>query len=322
MPLVVHIPDGLEIPMVIGKPAPFVRAFVDAVDAAIRTHQPRHAMSVTQRTWLAFCITAVLVTNSICWARFARASLGSYAMAALSWMFRHRKMPWEHLLVASVRVILRHHGLTSGSLVVDDTDNPRSKSAKALAYLYKLRDKETGGYLWGHSLVFLVLVTPKISIPVGVVFSQPAPEISAWYKTDKALKKQGVPPKQRPRTPAPNPHYPSKAQRALGLLASFKAHHPAVRMHSVMAEALDGTATFVDGASALCSSVQGISHIRSHQHMRVGQRDQHVADDCATHPGTPCSIRIRGGAEVVATGGSARLSVCAHKTKRFIVAIK
>ena len=161
--------------MVIGKPAPFVRAFVDAVDAAIRTHQPHHAMSVTQRTWLAFCITAVLVTNSMCWARFERASLGTYAMAALSWMFRHSKIPWEQLLVASVQVILRHHGITSGSLVVDDTDNPRSKSAKALAYLYKLRDKESGGYLWGQSLVFLVLVTPKISLPVGVVFSQPAP---------------------------------------------------------------------------------------------------------------------------------------------------
>jgi hypothetical protein len=145
----VHISNGLETPMVIGKPAPFVSAFVDAVDAAIRTHQPQHAMSATQRTWLAFCLTAVLVTHSICWARFARASLGTYAMAALSWMFRHSKIPWEHRLVASVRVILRHHGITSGSLVIDDTDNPRSKSAQALAYLYKLRDKESGGYLWG-----------------------------------------------------------------------------------------------------------------------------------------------------------------------------
>jgi len=90
--------------MVIGKPAPFVRAFVDAIDAAIRAQQPHHAMSVTQRTWLAFCITAVLVTNSICWARFERASLGTYAMAALSWMFRHSKIPWDQLLGASVRV--------------------------------------------------------------------------------------------------------------------------------------------------------------------------------------------------------------------------
>src|SRR6266545_3829007 len=112
--------------MIIGKPAPFVRAFVEAVDEAIRAQNPSHGMSAMQRTWLAFCVTAVLVTNSICWARFERASLGTYSLAALSWMFRHSKMPWDQLLVASVRVILRHHGLTSGSLVIDDTDNPRS----------------------------------------------------------------------------------------------------------------------------------------------------------------------------------------------------
>ncbi|HSX77812.1 MAG TPA: transposase [Candidatus Saccharimonadia bacterium] len=237
-------------------------------------------------------------------------------------MFRHSKMPWDKLLGASVRVIVRHHGLTSGNLVIDDTDNPRSKSAQALAYLYKLRDKESGGYLWGQSLVFLVLVTPKISIPVGVVFYQPAPEISAWYRTDKTLKKQGVPPKQRPRKPAPNPQYPTKEQLALRLLETFKAQHPDVRIHSVMADALYGTATFVDGASALFRGVQVLSQIRSNQNIRVGKRDQHVADYFATHPGTPYSIRIRGGDAVVAMVGSARLYVCAHKTKRFIVAIK
>ena len=84
--------DGLETPMIIGKPAPFVRAFVEAVDEAIRAHQPSHGMSAMQRTWLAFCVTAVLVTNSICWARFERASLGTYSLAALSWMFRHSKI--------------------------------------------------------------------------------------------------------------------------------------------------------------------------------------------------------------------------------------
>jgi hypothetical protein len=204
--------------MVIGKPAPFVSAFVDTVDEAIRAHSPSHGMSAIQRAWLAFCVTAVLVTNSICWARFERASLGTYSLAALSWMFRHSKIPWEPLLVASVRVILRQYGITSGSLVIDDTDNQRSKSAKTLAHLYKLRDKESGGYIWGQSLVFLLLVTPTISIPVGVVFYQPAPELSAWYKKEKALKKQGVPPKQRPPKPAPNAQYPTKQQLALRLL--------------------------------------------------------------------------------------------------------
>ena len=177
-----------------------------------------HGMSTMQRAWLAFCVTAVLVTNSICWARFERASLGSYSLAALSWMFRHSKIPWDELLVASVRVILRHYGLHSGSLVIDDTDNKRSKSAQTLAHLYKLRDKESGGYVWGQSLVFLVLVTPTISIPVGFAFYQPAPELSAWYKKDKALKKQGVPKKQRPSQPPANPHYPTKQALALRLV--------------------------------------------------------------------------------------------------------
>ena len=152
--------------MVLGKPAPFVSALVKAVDEAIRTHNPSHGMSTIHRAWLAFCVTTVLVTSSICWARFERASLGSYSLAALSWMFRHSKIPWDELLVASVRVILRHYSLNSGSLVIDDTDNKRSKSAQTLAHLYKLHDKESGGYVWGQSLVFLVLVTPKISIPV------------------------------------------------------------------------------------------------------------------------------------------------------------
>ncbi len=308
--------------MLIGKPAPFVSTFVAAVDEAIRAHQPNCGLSAIQRTWLAFCVTAVLVTNSICWARFERASLGTYSLAALSWMFRHSKMPWDQLLVASVRVILRHHGLTSGSLVIDDTDNPRSKSAKALAYLYKLRDKESGGYLWGQSLVFLILVTPKISMPVGFGFYQPAPELSAWYKQAKVLKKQGIPPNQRPPKPAPNAQYPTKQQLALRLLAAFKAQHSDIRVHCIVADALYGTGAFVDEASAMFGGVQVLSQIRSNQHIRAGKREQHVADYFATHAGTPHTIRIRGGEEVIAIVGSARLYVCAHKTKRFIVAIK
>jgi hypothetical protein len=52
-----------------------------------------------QRAWLAFCVTAVLGTNAVCWARFERARLGMSSLAALSWMFRHSKMPWDPLLV-------------------------------------------------------------------------------------------------------------------------------------------------------------------------------------------------------------------------------
>src|SRR4030095_9378934 len=251
-------PDGLETSMIMGNPASFVSAFIDAVDDAIRAHQPHHGMSAMQRAWLAFCVTAVIVTNSICWARFERASLGTYPLAALSWMFRHSKIPWDDLLVTSVRVILHHYGITSGTLLIDDTDNPRSKAAHTLAHLYKLRDKESGGYLWGQSLVFLVLVTPKISIPVGFTFYQPAPELSAWYRQEKALKKHGGSQQQRPPKPPPHPLYPTKQQLALRLLERFKGQHPGIRVHCIVADALYGTAPFVDGGSALFGAGAGL----------------------------------------------------------------
>ena len=205
----------MEIAMVIGTPAPCVSAVVDAVDEAIREQHPSDGMSTMPRAWLACCVTAVLITHSIGWARLARARLGTSALAALSWMFRHRQIPWELLLVASGRVILRQYGMTSGRLVIDDTDNQRSPSAKTRAHLYTRRDQERGGYSWGQRLVLLVLVTPKISIPVGVVFSQPAPELSPWEKKAKALKPPGVPPTQRPPKPAPTPQYPTTPPLAL-----------------------------------------------------------------------------------------------------------
>src|SRR5262249_38376164 len=84
--------DCLGTSMIIGKPAPFVNAFIDAVDETIRAHSAPHGMSALQRAWLAFCVTAVLVTNSVCWARFERASLGTYSLAALSWISRSRSL--------------------------------------------------------------------------------------------------------------------------------------------------------------------------------------------------------------------------------------
>jgi hypothetical protein len=93
-------------------------------------------------------------------------------------------------------------------------------------------------------------------------------------------------------------------------------------VHCIAADALYGPVSFVDEASAIFGGVQVLSQIRSHQNIRVGQRAQHVADYFATHPGTPHTIRIRGGEAVVVGASSARFYVCSHQTKRFIVAIK
>jgi len=222
----------------------------------------------------------------------------------------------------SVRVLLRHYGITQGRLVVDDSDKPRAKSAKKIAYLHKLRDKESGGCILGQNLVFLLLVTATLTIPVGFAFYMPAPELTAWYKQERRLKQLGMPRKRWPPKPPAHPHYPTKHALALRLLTQGKAHYPDLRVPCVIADAFYGSAAFMEGASALFGGVQVISQLRSHQKVRVYQHEQHVADCFVTHPGTPQMIRIRGGDEMVAVVGSARLYVGAHHTKRFVMALK
>jgi hypothetical protein len=77
--------------------------------------------------------------------------------------------------VSSVRVVLKTYGITEGVLVLDDSDRARSKNTRNLHKVHKLKDKKTNGYTMGQNLVFLVLVTPKITIPVGFAFYEPDP---------------------------------------------------------------------------------------------------------------------------------------------------
>ena len=78
------------------------------------------------------------------------------------------------------------------------------------------------------------------------VVYQPDPELSAWYRREKALKKHTAPKAQRPPKPAPNPEYPTKQHLALRLLEDCKANHPDIRVHCITADALYGTAPFVE----------------------------------------------------------------------------
>jgi hypothetical protein len=312
-----------SLPVLISQPLPFVKAFVEAIDEAIRAHHPfSPGLSTIQRSWLGLCLMGILVTNSVCWARFERASLGRYSLAALSWMFRHAKLPWALLLQKSVQVVLRSHGITWGSLVVDDADKERSKSTHRLAHVHKLKDKASGGFLMGQTLVFLLLVTERVTVPVGFAFYMPDPALSAWRKQDQALKKKRVPKCQRPPKPPRNEAYPTKQALALRLLAQFRQHHPHITIKAVLADALYGTAQFVDAASATFGGVQVKSGLRRNQTVRFRNRTLSVQQYFERYPGVSQTIRIRGGREVRALVGSARLYVGAHGKKRFVIALK
>ena len=237
--------------MFIRSPLLFVQEFVDELNNALEQHQPGTRLSKLQCLWVSFCLTGILMTNTVCWAQFERASLGGYSLAALSWMFRHAKIPWEFLLQMSLGVILRKYAMTHGVLVVDDSDKKRCKVTKRIFKAYKLYDKTSGGYLNGQTIVLLLLVTPRITLPAAFAFYMPDPALTAWNKADKQRKQQGVSPKQRPPKLSKNPDYPTKQEMALALLEEFRRAHPSMEITLVLADALYATAPFMDQASRL-----------------------------------------------------------------------
>ena len=116
--------------------------------------------------------------------------------------------------------------------------------------------------------------------------------------------------------------YPTKQALALRLLAQFRQHHPHITIKAVLADALYGTAHFVDTASAIFGGVQVISQLRRNQTVRFRNRTLSVQQYFERYPGVSQAIRIRGGREVRALVGSARLYVGAHDKKRFVIALK
>ena len=58
--------------MFIGHPLPFVSGFVDELDVCLRHIDSNAGLSRLQKSWLSFCLLAIVVTNSVCWKRFER----------------------------------------------------------------------------------------------------------------------------------------------------------------------------------------------------------------------------------------------------------
>ena len=309
--------------MVIGKNLPgFIADFFEKIDERIRAHSPGNGLSKKQKYWLAFCVLATLATNSICWAKFEKVSLGKYKKNALSWMFRHSKIPWPLLFQASGTVLITLYRITCGVLNIDESDNHRSKRTRKISWVHKLKDKATGGYAMGQCVVFLVLTAPSITLPVGFKFYMPDPAVTQWRKKCKKLKKIGIPPARRPKRPPKNPNYPSKNELAIQLLKEFKEKYPDIKVNCINADALYGNKKFLSGAASVYKSTQIISQVDRNRNVRHRGKDISVKEYFSRNSGVPRQIKIRGEKEITATIASARLYVPSQGVKRFIIAVR
>jgi hypothetical protein len=309
--------------MLLHEPADFIKTFVTDLNVALGKLKPNDRLTQLQTVWLGFCLTAILLTNSVCWAKFERASLGEYKIAALSWMFREAKISWANLLLASVTLILKRHGITEGVLVLDESDRVRSKRTKRIYGVHKQKHKLSGGYVNGQTVVLLLLVTPSITFPVGFAFYRPDPVLTIWTKEDKRLKKEGVAKKDRSVRPERDSRYPTKTQLALQLLQSFKDAHGDINIKAILADALYGNAAFMDKASSIFGIKQVISQLHENQLIDYrGKKRNLKAYFNTINKGVDVTLRVRGGEEVKAMVSSARLKVLAHGKKRLVVALK
>ncbi len=308
--------------MFLSEPLPFIVNFLDDINQAIKEYDPDLALSRIQKSWLMFCIMGIFLTRTVCWAKFERASLGKYSLPAISWMFRKSKIPWEMLLSISTGVIIRHFGITHGCLAIDETDKKRSKSVKFIFKAHKIKDKNSGGFMMGQKIVFLLLVTPKISIPVAFQFYMPDQKLKKWEKLDEKLRKKGVSKKNRPSKPPRDGDCPMIPEIALRLIKDFRKNHPTIKVDCVLADALYGTQSFLDNASKIAGCKQSVSQIRKNQNVRYRNREFHVEKYFMSYPGVKQKITIRGGKKVTVIVGSARLHVCSHNKKRFVIALK
>ena len=105
-------------------------------------------------------------------------------------------------------------------------------------------------------------------------------------------------------------------------MEQFRHHHSQIKVKAVVADALYGQAKFMDAAAALFGGVQVISQLHHNQNIRYQNRKQHVSTYFSKYQGVAQVVSIRGLAPITAIVASARLEVCAHGKKRFVIALK
>ena len=307
--------------MLVGKPFVFVTEYIEKLSAGLEKTPQKHGLTYGQKRWLEFCIMCIIVTESVCWRKYVRAGLGRYSEAMLSYYFRC-DMTWNLLISISIRIVLDSFGSYEGILVIDDSGKKRSKVTTQIPYVHYYKDKEGTGTIKGQETVFLVLVTPLITILVGYEFYEPDPAYTKWAKEDKRLKKLKVPSWKRPKKPALNKDYPTKQQVALKLLQSFCQNCPYVKIKLVLADALYGTADFMDKAILITGQNQIISQLHNNQKVRDKRREWRLDEYFKTYPGVAKNIPVRGGKTERMIISSARLYVEAHGCTRFVIAVR
>ena len=205
--------------------------------------------------------------------------------------------------------------------MIDDSDIQRSKKTSKIAKTHKIKDKKTGGYFNGQNIVFLILVSDKITLPVGFKFYEPDPDVSKWAREDKRLRKKGVKKKYRPEKPVIDDKYPGKKKIATELITSFIKSFADIKIKSVLADSLYGDKDFIQTIIDTTGVKQVISQIRKNQTILFNNKVVSINKQFEKFTEKKEEVILRGKKKVIYYM-SAPLKVVSHKKKYRIIALK
>ncbi len=308
--------------MIPSTPLPHILEYVETLNETLREkgHKP---LSKIQRGFLWFVLMGMLLTQSLCWARLERASGGRYQDGALSKMFYHGLKCWDYLLTASALIVMRRFNITSGVLVLDDTDRGRSKNTTRIWGTHKTVLKGTGGFHHAQNIVLLLLVTPEITVPVGAQFYRPDPLLREWYKKEKKLIKQGVKKKDRPSQPPRQSDYPSRVELAGSLIEQFKIDYPELIIKAILADSAYFSPSFIQRLKEIYENVQILSQMRENQKVRFRRGKELAVKDFFQHrKWKSATLQLRGHRDTVVHYCSALVTIVSHGRKYRVVALK
>ena len=298
---------------------PFINDYVDNLNKILKSNNCE--LTKTQSLWMKFILLGILVTNTVCWNKIERFSIGAYKHTAISWMFINAKLAWNKLLRSSVLHLIEVYKITSGVLAIDDTGKNRSKNTTTIATVHKVKDKKTAGYVNAQELVYLLLIANGVSLPVGFRLYEPDPMLKKVKQQRTLLKAKKVAKQYWPVIPMRSKDYPTKPELALSLLSEFVNNYPQVKIIAVVADALYSAQSFVKQATAITKQKQIITEIRSTQNIIVNNVTIQVAKFFKPYHGTKSTVQLRYNDQHI-TYVAHKCVIKAHAKKYWVIALK
>ena len=106
--------------------------------------------------------------------RIAALFLMQISPPAIYAMLRRGKTPFDSLFWGSLKHIFSLARIRNITIKIDDTDRVRCKSCRILPFVRKAMCKVTRGWIQAQSIVFIILVSDKITVPIWFYFHRPA----------------------------------------------------------------------------------------------------------------------------------------------------